>query len=167
MQYCSDCKHNLSPYNVTWLMHKEDCELNIKRESPEGLMFYSDCDQFEQADQSCPESCKWCLWKEKDQTCAIHKYPKRIIKCAYYQKPSKNVVTWSVQCTPRGYYPDGVQFCQCFVVGNDPKAIYKLQLECIQRTIEDYDFEPSVPTKFSSITIDQFKKKINCSKRSV
>ena len=160
MQYCSDCKHSTNPYGATWLMRKENCKLNIQREVPKGLFYYGDCDNFEQDDKTCSKTCEWCLWKEKDQTCAIHKYPKRIIKCGYYQKSNKKVVTWNVQCSPRGCCDDGLLPCQCFIVGNDPKEIYKLQNQCIQSTIEDNYYEPDVPTKFKSLTFEEFKKKL-------
>jgi hypothetical protein len=159
MQYCFDCKNFKGLWNVLWLMNKKDCQLNIQRESQKGSFGYSNCENFEQEDKTCSKTCEWCLWKEKNQTCIIHKYPKRIIKCNYYQKPNKKTVTWNVTCSPRGYCEDGLQSCQCFIVGNDPKAIYKLQSKCIQKITEDY-YEPDVPTKFTSLTFEEFKKKL-------
>jgi len=95
-------------------MNKNDCALNIQRQSPPMQISYNDCNSFEQEDKFCIKTCEWCLWKEKDQTCAIHKYPKRIVKCVYYQKQSKRAITWNVQCSPKGYSEDGMQPCLMF-----------------------------------------------------
>ena len=141
-------------------MNKSDCELNIQRKSPPIQISYGNCEKFVPEDKTCLKTCEWCLWKEKDQTCAIHKYPKRIVRCGYYQKPNKKVITWNVQCSHSGYHEDGLRSCQCFVVGNDPKEIYKLQSKCIQKTIEEDYYEPDVPTSFNSLTLEEFKKKL-------
>ena len=77
------------------------------------------------------------------------------------KKQSKRAITWNVQCSPKGYSEDGMQPCQCFIIGNDPKEIYKLQSKCIQKTIDsDYYYEPDVPVKFNSLTLEEFKKKL-------
>lgn len=138
--------------------------MDIQRIPAQNFMSYTDCEHFEQEDINCIDKCKWCLWKENNNTCLLNKYPKRIIDCKNYRKPTKKIIMWDVTCSPKVYIEDIIP-CQCFISGNNPKEIYKYQKECIYNTLNEYDYEPNVPTELTILPLSEAKKKLHVKKR--